>query len=310
MKSLKFLLAGIAIISLGLLAFSTVKTDTLGEENSGSVLDSYWYNGTAEVSSYSLDQNRYRDNHPGEMILIQVTEDFLTDKQVKNDYYQNKNSVPILKTNHIKKFLTGIYDYSVMNSMFTSVDKGYGIQTLKTSFSSQDWCGHSYLQSNFRNGSYHFSGHSYFENEADQEFALKDAVLEDEIWNLIRINPEKLPMGSIAIIPSAEYQRFSHSTFKTMKANATLSDYLGRDMQGERVREYKLKFYSNSREVSFYFESAAPYKIVGWKEVRNNPNTGKPMISTARIKKSILVDYWTKNSLNDRELRKKLELDM
>ena len=123
---------------------------------SSPILGSYWYQGKAELTSYELDQARYRDNHPGEVVLIQVTEDFLTDKQVKNDHYKNPNSIPILKTNLMKKFTTGLYDYSIMNSVFTSVDPAYGIKTLKTTFSSQDWCGQSFLQANLRNKQYEY----------------------------------------------------------------------------------------------------------------------------------------------------------
>ena len=54
--------------------------------------------------------------------MIFVTEDFLTEKQVKNDHYKNPKSVSILKNNQISKFPTGIYDYSIMKSVFTPID--------------------------------------------------------------------------------------------------------------------------------------------------------------------------------------------
>ncbi len=47
-------------------------------------LSDYWYQGKAEITSYTLLQNRYKDVHPGSAVLVFVTEDFLTDKQVKN----------------------------------------------------------------------------------------------------------------------------------------------------------------------------------------------------------------------------------
>jgi hypothetical protein len=273
-------------------------------------LDSYWYQGVAEITSYDLDQNRYRDNHPGEIVLIQVTEDFLSDKQVKNDNYKNKNSIPVLKTNLIKKFKTGIYDYSVMSSVFTSVDKRYGLKTLKTTFSSQDWCGHSFMQSNLRNNKYEYTGHSYFENEGESRFSVKEALLEDEILNRIRINPDGLPKGDLKIIPSSEYQRFNHKKIKLLSANASLSSYKGEEFKGKNLNEYSISYPDIDRTVSIYFEDAAPYKIAGWKEERVNGFTGKNSVTTAKRKESILLDYWTKNSLNHRDLREKLKLDM
>jgi len=65
-------------------------------------LDDYWYQGKAEISSYQLEQARYSDVHPGEAVLVFVTEDFLTDKQVKNDNYTNKNSALINFLKHRK----------------------------------------------------------------------------------------------------------------------------------------------------------------------------------------------------------------
>jgi hypothetical protein len=44
-----------------------------------------WYAGVAEITRYELKQARYRDVHTGDAVLIFVTEDFLTDKQVKHE---------------------------------------------------------------------------------------------------------------------------------------------------------------------------------------------------------------------------------
>ena len=40
-------------------------------------LGDYWYQEATEISRYELQQNRYADVHPGEAVLIFVTEDFL-----------------------------------------------------------------------------------------------------------------------------------------------------------------------------------------------------------------------------------------
>ncbi|MBK9488612.1 MAG: hypothetical protein IPO07_07345 [Haliscomenobacter sp.] len=96
-------------------ALAPVKRDNIG-------LGPYWFEGKAEISHYTLSQNRYRDVHPGEAVLVFVTEPFLTDKQVKNEKGQLENSTTVLKLNAIQRFTTGIYDYSVMTSVFTPED--------------------------------------------------------------------------------------------------------------------------------------------------------------------------------------------
>ena len=140
------------------------------------------------MNTYQLQQNRYNALHPGEVVAIFVTEDFLTDKQVKNDNYTNPNSTPILKSNLLWRFTTGLYDYSVMSSTFTDVSAAQSPQTLKVTTSAQDWCGHAWMQLNQRKGSYDMQLHSYFEGEADQNVKGKKGMLEDEILNRIRIN--------------------------------------------------------------------------------------------------------------------------
>ena len=83
----------------------------------------YWTQGKAEVNVYELSQNRYKENHPGKLISVFVTEDFLTDKQVKNERYKNPNSTWTFKNIQLKKFTTGVYDYSLFTSVFTPIDR-------------------------------------------------------------------------------------------------------------------------------------------------------------------------------------------
>ena len=44
---------------------------------------SYWYQGSAEINTYDLIQERYGESRQGEAVLIFVTEDFLKEEQVK-----------------------------------------------------------------------------------------------------------------------------------------------------------------------------------------------------------------------------------
>ena len=106
---------------------------------------SYWYQGLAELSRYELTQSRYGELHEGEAVLIFVTEDFLTDLQVKHEYGPATNAVSVLKLNAYRRFYTGLYPYNVMTSVFTPVD---GSPTLKVANSVHEWCGISYMQIN------------------------------------------------------------------------------------------------------------------------------------------------------------------
>ncbi len=136
----------------------------------------YWNRGKAEITSYDLEQARYGEVHPGEAVTIFVTEPFDPEEQVKADN-PDEADIQVLKLNLTKKFVTGIYPYSMMLSVFTPVNLEKFPRTLKTTVSSQEWCGHTWTQLNWRNGKYLAELRSYFESEGDWDFVVGDAIL-------------------------------------------------------------------------------------------------------------------------------------
>ncbi|MFK7921527.1 MAG: hypothetical protein AB8H47_06195 [Bacteroidia bacterium] len=273
-------------------------------------LDPYWYQGKAEVNSYDLQQSRYGEIHPGYAVLVFVTEDFLTDKQVKNESYQSKSSTKILKTNHLRKFTTGIYDYALMTSVFNPVDTRKYPHALKVTFSAQDWCGQSFMQLNRKGKGYEVEVRSYFEQEADQDFTVApDLLLEDEIMNLLRINPEALPTGKIQLYPSATYTRLLHKPMKALSAKATNEAYTGNEFEGPELMVYTVEFNNIERSFIVVYESASPYRIAGWKETSSNPFNGSELSTLAKRKKTLMSPYWGQHDLADSHLREELGIE-
>ncbi len=278
------------------------------EEELALQLSKYWYQGEAEITRYELQQNRYRDVHPGEAILVQVTEDFLTDEQVKNDNYTNPNSTNVLKTNIIRRFTTGLYDYSMMTSVFTPANAEKFPKTLKVTMSSQDWCGQSFMQLNWRDNQYQTQIRSYFESEGDENFAVPYAMLEDELFNRIRINPMALPTGKIKMLPSLVIVRLLHKDFKVAEVEANLEDYQGTDFQGNNLKVYRVKYPTLNRTLEIVFENEVPYKIPGWKD--SYPGfDGQIRTTIAKRTETIKSPYWQKNALEDSAMRKKLGVE-
>lgn len=269
-------------------------------------LGDYWYQGEAEITRYELSQNRYEDVHPGEAVLIFVTEDFLTDEQVKNDRYQNSNSVSVLKTNLIRRFSTGLYDYSIMTSVFTPVNNRDWPATLKVTTGSQDWCGQTFMQLNYRKGAYQMQLNSYFESEGDEEMEVGRAVLEDELLNRIRINPDALPTGEIEVFPGTTVARLKHLTFRPLTAQASLSPYEGMDFEGEALRTYRLIYPELDRTYEIVFENAPPYRIAGWRDIYPSAFDNQPRTTIARRTRTIKSAYWKENGLEDTALRTEL----
>lgn len=287
---------------------SSAQTENDINEPNSQEFNDYWYAGKAELSSYTLMQSRYGEMHEGEAVLIFVTEDFSKVKQVKLD---NPNSTPsdkvnVMKLNFTKKFNTGIYPYSMMYSCFTPVDIFKYPNSFKVTTSSQEWCGHTYLQLNKDKNHYNMAGYSYFESEGDYDKKLEIAMLEDEIWNKIRLNPSKLPTGEINVIPATFASRLMHFPLKKTKVTASLKTVT--DEEHGNVLSYTLNYEKPKRILTIKFAENFPYQIIGWIETSHN-RSGKVLTTKATLKKSMQLDYWNKNKPKDIIYREKLGLD-
>ena len=306
---------------------------------------SYWYDHGAEVSHYSVQWRRYGHMRKGRAILIYVTEPFWPEKQVKNDAYQNGNQsqkipepsttsppieqpIPILKLNMINRFRTGLYDYSIMQSIFTPIVhvkqplKSRSLKspfqaslpngkTLKVTTSIQDWCGHVFMQHNLKKHVYEVQLFSYFEREADyhSHFSVdKNTVLEEDIWMQVRLfsSQKRLPQGLISVVPSGVYARLKHllpRDFIPMSARATLQSAV---FEGKTCQRYSIRYLKLDREVVWYISTVFPHRILGWEEFvvpvspsvqeehKETEATSVLMVRAVRTH-VIMRDYWRWN---------------
>jgi hypothetical protein len=272
----------------------------------------YWMQGKGEITSYKLTQARYGEVHQGEAVLIFVSEPFSRSKQVKLDDWEHAGSdaVEVLKLNFTKKFLTGIYPYSLMLSTFSPI--GQQQRTLKVSMSGQEWCGHVFGQMNWRDDHYAFTQFSYFESEGDRESKLPAEILEDELWARIRLAPEKLPTGNFKIIPGMFISRLLHVSLKAEEVKGNYIDQMPEKYDPAAIRGYRLDYQTGyDRSLTVYFERSFPHAIVGWEETYTDLALGKTkqkLTTHAERISTILIDYWTKHGNADRELRSKLGL--
>lgn len=255
----------------------------------------YWYAGKAEITSYKLEQARYGEMRDGTAMLIFVTEDFLPEVQVKADN-QNATNIPVLKLNSTKNFNTGIYPYSIMNSTFYPIYKEQ--HALKVTQSMQEWCGHIYAQLNNRS-QFEITSHSYFQGEADKSFTLEKAILENELWTQLRIDPTALPEGDLEIIPDFTYSRMKHVPLKTYKAVATIAK-----------GSYTISYPTLNRSLIINYIPEFPYTITSWEETFKSGfgANAQELTTTATRIKTIQSPYWGKNSNKDEALRKELGL--
>jgi len=275
---------------------NSAKSEKLPTRELSADFKEYWFAGEAEITSYKLDQSRYGEQRDGTAVLIFVTEDFLPEAQVKADEKKDSN-IPVLKLNAVKKFNTGIYPYSIMQSTFYPLEGNS--HALKISASIQEWCGHVYTQLNNRKN-FEITSHSYFDGEADQNLKLDQNWLENEVWTQLRINPDSLPTGKLQMIPSLEFLRMAHIEIKAYPAVAEF-------YQDDSLSVYKIHYPELQRELKIYYHLIFPFNIEKWEEtIQKN---GESFTTTATKMERIKSAYWNKNSNKDLPLRENLNLN-
>lgn len=296
MKSVRLLLLAFVILLVFIFSFMWLSNKGVFSPretpyNLALNFSDYWHSGEAEITSYSLKQARYGEIREGNAVLIYVTEHFNPSEQVKSEHISG--NLPVLKLNQTRNFLTGIYPYSIMSSTFFPLEKKQ--HAVKVSASVQEWCGQVYSQLNNR-GVYELLTHSYFEGEADQYLELDPMHLENEFWSILRLDPLKLPQGSIKVIPSLEYMRLMHIEPMGYQAQAVLR-------KQNNNYTYTLTYPSLKRELAITFSEEFPYEIQGWRETYPSGNDDPEMLeSSAQKIKRIKTAYWEKNKKNDKYL--------
>ncbi len=278
-----------------ILAFAALTTLSSLPLHANDAVRNFWFNG-AEINRYELSQSHYGEQHPGHVELIFVTEPFLTEQQVKNERGLHP-STDVLKLNALRTFNTGIYSYRTMTSTFRPIDLASYPHALKTTTSVQDWCGHTFQQINRSSTGWDVERRSYFEQSGDQDTQLAEAWLEDELWLLLRLDPQELPTGSIQVLPSALNTRFDHLPIQAQPA-------VGRLKAGHKQSSYTLYYPELQQTLKIDFDTAFPHIIRSWEE--HAPSGITTAVLTHRIMNSA---YWSEKHTRDSAKRKKLGLE-
>lgn len=284
------------LVSTLLLVSANTCSDN-GSHYSTQSLDSVWLQGKAEISTYDLYQNRYRDLHPGEAVIVTVSEPWHPGNNVKSDS-GGESTTTVLKTNQVRQFTTGIYDYSIFTSTFVQPD-GY---LEKITCSSQDWCGQSWLQIIGADHSAEIEQRSYFEQEGDRIQVANTQLSEDGLINQIRIDPKQLPSGEVALVPAAHYLLMRHLPLEAIPALVSQS------VSSDTVKLH-IKYPTINRDITFLYAVDAPHTIYGWQDTYPSAFDGQARTTEAVLRDTAWHDYWKLNRVQDTVYRQPLGLD-
>jgi hypothetical protein len=271
----------------------------------------YWGDGKGEVSSYRVVVSRYGELREGYSVLVFVTEDISRTTRIKDDSGKlpAPDRAPVLKLNRVVKFTTGIYDYSLLTSTFSSVSAELGrpaFEPLKISFSAQEWCGHVMQILIPQRDQIELTLHSYFEREGDQKRSIKlpaNAAYEDNLPIWIReLNGDVLTTGQkreLQIFPASWVSRVSHqqADFQSgwiMKENGeTLKSPEG------NAATHRWTWQIGNRKEMYWVEKNYPRRILKW----NSSDGG-----SGEIKKTLRLPYWQLHNNADLPYREQLGL--
>ena len=266
----------------------------------------FWSDGKAEIGFYKGTQVRYGEVRPAKTFLIFVTEPFNAAKQVKADNPEQGNSAynGVLKLNHVKRFQTGIYTYSLMTSVFTSVTPAtansipYNVGApLKITFSGQEWCGMTFHQLNRQpDKSMKSRSNSYFESEGDREESLKadeNTLFADDAFIAVRELLRPLKTGSITYYPTLDHARISHKPLAPEQATVSKKDATTR-FRGANVQTTEWTIAAQTGTWTFAVEQQYPRRILAFRYVE-----GGKVMEEAELHESTRLPYWKLNGVKD-----------
>jgi hypothetical protein len=277
----------------------------------------YWSDGKAEISHYAVTQSRYGEPRKADVFMIFVTEPFNLSKQVKADYPEANNpaQTTVFKLNRVKKFQTGIYDYSLMTSVFVPVGAYTTDKTsfaagvpVKITFTCQEWCGTMFHQLNrVKNGIWSRS-YSYFEPESDQQQTLTaDAatLLGDELFIAVRellrsfVGSTQQPQ----FYTTLERARFSHKPLTALQVRVQQQAAQGR-VEGKMVDATKWVIATGDGEWQFVVEKAYPRRILSYQH-----SDASGIIESGELRTTTRLPYWSLHSLSDESYLKLFTLN-
>lgn len=276
------------------------------EASASSEFWDHWGDGRAELDSYRATVSRYGEPRPAELVLIYVTEPHDRRRWIKDDGVEAPNRLEVLKLNSSLKFLTGIYPYSAMTSVFSPVDD-WGVerfQPVKIGHSVQEWCG-QYLHEVWPGRGVQRSVRlSYF--PSDGERLHRSPVPEGTLYeDALLIQLRELD-GSFAgggdwegwIVPSLWNVRRGVADAEPVRAAIGRESVASSAASGgiEAVR-FVLRY--DDYERVYEVEAAPPRRILGWTTSLGD---------TVRLARTRRLSYWSRNDPGGRSLREELGL--
>lgn len=263
----------------------------------------HWGDGKAELSVYRGEMSRYGELRDAEVVLIYVTEQHSRESWVKDQRAPDEKSLQVMKLNHIARFRTGIYPYSVMTSTFSPVDD-YGtfrFQPFKSTLTAQEWCGHVFHGLWIGADEFTSQMHSYFAREEDERAIIdtpKGTLYEDALFVQLRGLDGAFNNGgdwSGTLVPRLWVRRKKHESLRPVDAEITREDS---DYDGTPVTRFTLRY--EDQTATFDVAKEPPHLLLRW---TRSDGTQMKMVGSERL------PYWKLNRPGDQSYLEELDIE-
>ena len=270
----------------------------------------HWSDGTGEVNTYEISEDRYGQARLGHAVLVYVAEELNrhTNVKVESDRTPVEDRMFVIKLNKLLKFPTGIYDYSSMTSVFSVADSHLGhppFQAARVVHSSQEWCGQAFARLDLTENAWKYQLRSYFEAEGDEnsELTSEGTDLEDNLWVRVReLDGPWLKQGetrSLRLYPALWEARKSHRSLAANDATVTKGETETYSTALGDLPVTRWSWKVEDREVTVWVERDGARRLVGWEDNRGGQG---------RLVQSERLPYWRLNSNSDKDVRRRFSL--
>jgi hypothetical protein len=250
--------------------------------------DPLWDDGRAEVNAYEAAERRYGVLREFTAYHIVVKEDFSRRLLVKADPgHDPSDLVTVLKMNQVIEYRTGIYTYHQMASTF---HERAGMDLLKFSLASFEWCGNTYKEYTRRGVRAALHAHTYWDGMADVTYDLPagpDVVLYDQVPLWVRSLPQVAGTArDLRLVPGQISSRAERPEIAPAALRAVAEEEMAVPAGRFRTLRWELRAGGGAPDV-FWLARAAPHLLVAW----DKPDGGR-----YRLKWTQRLAYWTLNA--------------
>ncbi len=252
----------------------------------------YWVNKATEVSTYTLSQSRYGQKREGYAVLT-TSVDRLDSRTGLATEKDNEWGVEVLKTSLVKQHTTGVMDNTISSSCYTPLDNGASSFANKLVSSVHNWQSTWLTQFNLKGNRFSVQTFGHEKPLGDKSYELPAVFLLDEVFAIIRINPQLLPTGKFQAVPFLE-----QCYFNQLDADLEPFESLLNELPDEGVTEYILK--SGKYIFKVVFQTEFPHQIESWTEFEVDQK-GIPITSSVtRAKRLRTMELELEKRLNNK----------